>query len=346
MSRLITIALCVMFALASCDKHISEEGGIIDNLTWKINDNGMLIISGTGAMPATNDMELLPWFEYRSSITAVVIESGITSISRAAFTNFSNLTSITIPNSVTSIGEAAFAFCSSLTSITIPNSVVSIGRRAFFDSGLTTVTLPYSVKSIGDMTFSRCSGLISINVDAANSTFCSDNGVLFNKTKTTLLQYPTGRTGIYTIPNAVVQIGNNAFDGCVGLTEAIISNSVESIGDMAFCGSGLTKVTIPNSVIFIGDFAFSDCRNLTEVIIGNSIESIGNSIFFSCIGLTSVIISNSVTSIGSNAFQNCIGLTSISIPNSVTFIGGYTFVDCIGLTKATDRKSTRLNSSH
>lgn len=122
-----------------------------------------------------------------------------------------------------------------------------------------------------------------------------------------------------------------------GLTDANIPTSVSyngttyfvtSIGDHAFDGSGLTKVTIPNSITTIGKWAFAYCH-LTSVIIPNSVTNISEGAFCGCWGLTSVTIPNSVTYIGFGAFSGCHGLSSVTIPNSVTSIGYTTFQACI-----------------
>ena len=115
------------------------EGNNGDNLTWILDDEGVLTISGTGAMASWN-WKGSPWYANKDKIESVVIEDGVTSIGANAFDGCSGLTSITIPSSVTSIGEYTFYGCSGLTSITIPNSVTSIGTSAFSGcSGLTRV---------------------------------------------------------------------------------------------------------------------------------------------------------------------------------------------------------------
>ena len=162
------------------------EGNNGDNLTWILDDEGVLTISGTGAMASWN-WKGSPWYANKDKIESVVIEDGVTSIGANAFDGCSGLTSITIPSSVTSIGEHAFYGCSGLTSITIPSSVTSIGAHAFWGcSGLTSITIPSSVTSIEKYVFSGCSGLTSI-----------------------------------TIPNSVTSIGTSAFSGCSGLTRVI-----------------------------------------------------------------------------------------------------------------------------
>ena len=264
--------------------------------------------------------------------------STFTSIGYAAFFDCTSLTSVVIPNSVTSIGDAAFSNCTGLTSVVIPNSVTSIGDYAFSNcTGLTSVTIPKSVTNIGGGLFVACTSLTAINVDAGNSTFSSQDGVLYNKAKTTLIAYPAGKTGnTFTIPNSVTSIGDAAFSNCTRLTSVTIPNSVTSIGYGAFDGcTSLTSVTIPNSVTSIGNFAFDGCTSLTSVTIGNGVTSIGYGAFYGCTSLTSVTIPNSVTSIGGGAFERCTSLASVTIGNGVTSIEYRAFSGCTGLTSVT-----------
>ena len=111
-------------------------------------------------------------------------------------------------NSVTSIGDHAFDKCYGLTSVTIGNSVTSIGHEVFYDcNGLTSVTIRSSITSIGKWAFIDCDSLTSIVVDANNTIYSSQDGVLYNKAKTVLIQYPAGKSGGFTIPDSVTSIG-------------------------------------------------------------------------------------------------------------------------------------------
>ena len=241
------------------------------------------------------------------------------------------------------IEKTAFFYCENLTSITIPNSVISIE----------------------EYTFLSCGNLSAINVDNKNSCYSSQDGVLFNKDKTTLICYPEGKTGTsYIIPNDVISIGDNAFDSS-HLTSIIIPNSVISIGKRTFQSCNYLKsVTIPSSVTTIGDTAFSLCDDLTSInvdsenyhyssqngilfnknksklvcypkgksetsyIVPDGVLCIGNYSFAYCENLTSIIMPDTITTIETFAFDSCRNLTSATIPNNVTYIAEYAFASC------------------
>jgi len=273
-----------------------------------------------------------------SNLTGVTIPSTVTSIGNNAFQSCTKLASVTIPSTVTSIGSYAFGSCLALTSAPISTGVTSIGNDAFqLCTGLTSVTIPASVTTIGTGVFNSCTGLTAISVDPANLNFISSaDGVVFNKLNDTIVVFPAGRTGDYTIPSNVKYIKTYAFDSCVGLTSVTIPSSVTSIGSYAFNScTGLTGMTIPSSVTAIGDYAFSSCTGLTSVTIPSGVTSIGVSVFMGCTGLTSVTIPSSVISIGNSAFSSCSGLTSVTIPPNVASIGYGAFSSCTGLTSVT-----------
>jgi len=185
-----------------------------------------------------------------------------------AFNGCTGLTSVIIPNNVASIGMGVFAYCTSLTSVTISNNVTSIGVLAFVECvNLRTVNIPSSVTFIDESAFHDCIGLKSVTVALDNVNYVSDNGVLFNKNKTTIVKYPSSKRGTYyNIPMSVTSIGSMAFEHSTNLRSITIPNSVTSIGREAFYNcAGLTSITIPNSVTSIGICAFSSCNNLKEI---------------------------------------------------------------------------------
>ena len=301
-----------------------------ENVTWTLDSEGTLIISGTGPMEGYMESTRSPFYN-RQDIKTVIIASGVTNIGSGifldcksmtniviqdgvrwieykAFKGCSSLTNITIPDSVTDISNEVFSECSSLTSITIPDSVTSIGEDAFYNcSSLTSITIPDSVTSIGRSAFFRCSSLTSI-----------------------------------TIPDSVTSIAGNTFNGCSSLTSITIPDSVTSIDAYAFKGcSKLTSITIPYGQTEIGMGTFDGCSSLTSITIPDSVTSIGYHAFFNCSSMTSITIPDSVTSIGGDsvtggyAFSNCSSMTSITIPDSVSFIAKGTFKGCSSLTNIT-----------
>jgi hypothetical protein len=216
--------------------------------------------------------------------------------------------------------------------VIIPNKitgmpVTSIGPSAFqFNSRLTSVAITNSVTSIGDGAFAACPSLTAITVDVVNPVFSSVAGVLHTKSQTTLVQYPGGKAGAYTISNTVTSIGNWAFASCTGLTSVTIGNKVADIGVYAFefC-TNLSSVTIPNSVINIAFGAFEVCSKLITVTIGNRLASIGDYAFEFCTNLTAVYFTGNAASVGSTVFFGDSKATVYYLPGTIgwasTFAG-------------------------
>ena len=318
-------------------------GGPTGQCTWRI-DGTTLTISGNGQMGDYFQDDHAPW--YQNTITAVIIEKGVTSIGFYAFSGCTKLTSVTIPDSVTTIGGSAFSDCTALTNIYIPKGVKCIREDAFYNcSSLTSVNIPDTVTRIFSNAFQFCSGLTSVTIPGSieivgDSLFDGCTGL----TNVTLLDGVTtigaeafsGCTNLksITIPDSVTSVSEDAFLDCK-IKELIIAEGAEFVeGTMVVCKDTLETVSIPDGVTDIGNHAFSDCSHLTNITIPGSVTRIGD-YAFRCTNLTSITIPDSVTSIGDYAFSNCTGLTSITIQGGVTHIGQRAFQYCTNLTSIT-----------
>ena len=270
------------------------------NLTWTLDSDGLLTISGTGAMKDfTSDESFMifpetPWNQHTNDIHKIVVSDGVTTIGNCAFLacsaesillpdsverigdkafGFTSISEIIIPEGVKSIGEYVFSNCN-LVNVTLPNSLESIGEFAFFCcNSLQQLLIPANVSYIGTLAFEACGSLKEILVDERNAAYSSLDGVLFNADKTEVIFCPSTRAGTYVIPDSVMSIGAYAFAHCGELTDITFPDRLARIGDHAFSGcASLTRLTIPSGVTQIGKSAFEACGSLTGIWVtdGNS----------------------------------------------------------------------------
>lgn len=256
----------------------------------------------------------------KTSLETIVLPPTIKSIGDFAFTNCYNLKgALEIPASVTdTIGRQAFAYCSQLTSLKL-SGVKFIGPSAFHGcSGLSgTVIIPDSVLSIQLWAFAYCDHLQTVQfsstvseiinsaffncpatytVEASNPNFSSLNGVLFNADQSTIIQYPIGKTGSYTLPQTVTTIAKGSFANCTGLTSIVMPDGTSMIEDNAFSGcinlSGAVKIA--TGVFSIGMNVFENCSNITSIELPAGLSGIGDRTFYNCTSLHDIYMSASV----------------------------------------------------
>jgi hypothetical protein len=265
--------------------------------------------------------------------TTVAIREGTVSIAGSAFYGCEGLASVTLPDSVVSIDAWAFGK-SGLSQVSFGNSVAIIRDNAFARcKNLTSLTIPASVTSIEGHPFYNCTSLASLAVEAGNAALSAEDGVLYNKDKTTLLWYPAAKPGSsFVIPKTVTSIENSGRAAFGGGESPLTAVAVEagsaalSTEDGVLYNRDKTAIiwyptakpgnsfVIPGTVKTVTTRAFSDCKDLKTISIPPSVTTI-ESKAFSNTGLTSVTIPASVTSIGNNAFTD----TRLS---SVTFVPG------------------------
>lgn len=311
-----------------------QSGTCGDNATWSISAEGVLTISGTGAIGDYSENDA-PWQSLRADITAIVIEKGITRIGNYAFHDCRVATSAALPEGLVEIGENAFRSCGALEGINLPPELTTIGIGAFYyTSALTSITIPGSVETFSDAF--NDSGLETVTiehgVDEVDSyAFCN-----------------CYHLKSVNLPDSIQSIGNYAFNGCQQLEELDLPEGITSFGEYAFANTAIsefefpegasinagvlqntsiTSIVIPQGVATIGQNAFYGCENLATVTFPSTLTRIEGGAF-SYTALTSLNLPDGVTHIGHSAFRECNALETVTMTDSVTTMDDNAFDDC------------------
>ncbi len=279
------------------------------SLAWQFDEEtGVLTITGTGWMYSFYDLEeAQPWDEYKDNITSVVIEEGAESIGRNAFAQYPAIETVYIPTTVSSIEDYCFTACPQLQSI-----FVAEGSEYYYD--IDGVLCGFNVGG-GDIPISK-------------------DGDDDEPVTVYLIRYPAGRSGAYTVPAEVTNIGSGAFIMCSGLTGIALHNGITEIGSEAFiyC-TALTSVTIPGNDMSINGYAFAG-SGLISLVFEEGSHWTGDYSFAECASLTSITFPSTFVYIGYRAFENCTALEEIILPESLADIEYYAFGGCTSLSRA------------
>lgn len=328
------------------------SGRVNDTIEWRLSVNGVLTISGTGAMPDLQTTDEVPWSAYRSCITNVIVDEGITKIGEASFYKCWYLETADIAASVVEIGAGAFADTiistvtgmentavfgdyvfqgSEFTRFTFPAATKTIGQSPFYHNDkLASVTLPASVTDIKSGFAMNCTALERITVDAGNTAYCDVDGILFNKEKTGLLAYPAAREGSrYVIPAGVTRVGEYAFSYNQKLREVELSDFVSVLGEGAFYSMAkLDAMTVPAAVTEAGSFLFMG-SSLKVLDFQASINTTPYSMCSDCSALHTVTFVHSrMKQLYARAFMNCTSLCNVTLPPELEEIYVYAFKGC------------------
>ena len=292
--------------LQAAEDSFIGSGKCGDNLRWTEYDH-TLTISGTGDMYDWKNKnegpdDRSPWHrDY--TIYNVVIEEGVTSVGEYAFLECSGITNVILPSSLTKIKEGSFIGCTKMTTIFIPESV------SFLYGGA----------------FSGCPSLESINVHPENAYYLSVDGVVFNKDRTVLINYPPAKAINLDILENVTEITDYAFSDHEELTEVTIPDGVTKLGRYALAGCrNLSTINLPDSLSYIGPYAFAGLSKLTSITLPGSLERIDEGAFRYS-GLESIVIPPKITSIEPCMFEWCSKLVSVTLPEGITNIDNSAF---------------------
>ena len=325
-------------------------------------------------------------FSGATGLVSIKIPPTVTTIGDYAFDRAKSLVSFKIPPSVTTIGANVFREMDSLKSIVvdstnkkyssqdgvlftksastliqypaaktgksyiIPDGVTNVGDFALDGaSNLVSIEIPATVTDIGYHPFTQMHSLRSIVVDSSNKNYSSQDGVLFTKSASTLIQYPAAKTGkSFTIPADVINIYESAFKSASSLATFKITadSKLNSIGTRAFEGAtGLVSIDIPATVTSIGSYAFSGATSLVSVNIptDSKLTSIGSDAFSGATSLVSIDIPAGVTTLD-GTFAGAKSLKSINIPVSVTTIGYFAFKGATSLASVNISAGSKLTT--
>ena len=275
---------------------VEDNGKIGDNLTWTLDANGKLTISGKGEMasPDVNHdnsgdefTDFYTYKKYKDDIKEVMIEEGVTSIGYRAFCYFKNLETVSIPSTITkftgftaNIGyrNNAFEGCTSLTNLNLAEGMTCIGHRAFENcTSLETVVIPSTITEWGNYSFSNCTSLKNI-----------------------------------TLSEGLIILGGGAFRG----------TAVESI----YIPSTIENWERTNDYAGSGVGAFQECTNLKSITFGDGLKMLGGNmanLFYGCTSLEEVAFGDDsqITNIAFGCFTNCTSLKVVEIPDKVESMG-------------------------
>ena len=230
-----------------------------------------------------------------------------------------NTVDFIVPSTVTTIGESAFEG-GALRSIVIPESVIRIEDRAFLQIAIDTIHIPKSVTHIGFGALRASHYTKDITIDSANPSFIVENGIIFDRAKTKVVQcFKMEGFTSYAIPEGVVIIGAGAFMDCWSLQSVVIPSSVTTIEESAFDRCSLTSIQIPTSVTTIGERAFA-ANKIKELVVPGNIVRIEDGCFIANDDMTGLTIQEGVKEIGKGAFSGNDWLQIISVPSTLTAV--------------------------
>ena len=304
----------------------ARSGSCGTNLTWRM-DNGVLYISGSGAMDDYTYGEQGPWEEIKDEITSVIVGEGVTAVGAYAFVECPNLTEVSLASSVKELKYAAFGGCSNLTTFSA-TGLQSIGDYVFQEAALEHFTVPASLTNISTLASMRAE-LKEFSVEQGNAVYTAKDGILYTDGGATLFAYPAEKEGEnFQVPDGVRTIGDGAFLYARNLRTIEFPDTVQKFGESAFQGSRLTSVEIPDSVTEVGDFTFYSCLYLDRVRFGSGLKKTSYQMFRECFSLSDVTFDPGLQALDAHTFAYCHNLVEIELPAYIIEIGSGAFGNC------------------
>lgn len=178
------------------------------------------------------------------------------------------------------VGVGLFASCVNLKNINLPMDVVRIEKDAFLNcSSLRSIVIPASVNDI--VPSAGCSSLENISVSEANTAFASRDGVLMSRDGKSILWFPMGKRGEYSLPATVTAVGPYAFRDC-SIEKFVFPAGLAKIGECAFYNSKVKEVVLPSTLKLLPTGVFQKCASLKTVRLGDDVELLSDRVFDGC----------------------------------------------------------------
>ena len=320
-------------------------------------------------------------------VKEVILSNTLERLGGDCFYYCTNLEKVTIPEKVSIMGNNPFAGCPKLVlrnespyfvlengvlydknktnlihytisksdkEFAVPDTVICLGKHCFFACGnLEKIIIPESVIRMENNPFSGCTKL---SVENHSPYHHFENGVIYNKYKTTVIGCLNGtRIDRLVIPDTVTLISRNSFWNCKGIERIVISKNVNRIGYNPFAGCE-NLLLESESPIFLCEGGVIYNANKTHILcatgraagkhfhVPDGVTNIGRGVFSGCADMESIDL-NGVTYIDKSSFTSCTSLTEPYIPDGVTYIGEWAFAYCTGLKKVSISRNTRIDKN-
>ncbi len=288
---------------ASCEVTVSGDGtkGVCgDNALWSIDvPTKTLTISGTGALTGYDSVEAWPWHASRSGIENIIIEDGITDITKYAFMDMVNVKEIVIPDSVNYLRNGAFQNCTSLEIVDIGSGLKVLGSPLLFGDFTSYETV-----------FKGCKDIEKFVISSDNTVFAVDEyGALIKKDGSILFKYPAkSEKKKYVSSETIKTIARNAFEYAENLEEIVLNDGITTILSMTFRDCvNLKSITLPNTLTTIYKTGFYNCKSLESIHLPKSFTTIESLLSYDGFSL--------VDSIKVGLFMGCENLNTITVEN-------------------------------
>ena len=270
-----------------------------------------------------------------NEVTTLVIQSGVSAVSKSAFINCTSLQQLVVEEGVQSLERSSFAYCDNITSISLPTSLTAIGQSAFLGcTALSSLRLPHGLKTVGASAFTTCATLGDVVFPATVTTVgeqafhaCDNLSAVHIDDLTAWCRISFGDE----TANPLHQAGHLLLNG-ERIQHLVLPAGIDTISPNTFVGDmDLKRVDVTGGISHIGDGAFMRCRNLETLVLGTALQGIGANAFKGCTSLTGLTIPDNVTSIGNGAFNNCSAMRYIVFGEALKSIGKETCDGCKSL---------------